>query len=319
MRHRTARIPLWAWVASAALHAVAGAALYMLLPSTPRANSVTQADDVPVNPFNLSFAQPSDEPPADAIPVRRPAPRPDPEPTPEPGRVPTVSVIPATIPDDFKGILRDIVGRPTPEPQARATDFPLPEFPADMKPVADIRPVEHTAPTTPPTPTPAPAAKKLAGGKPIHGPLPDGTVAVYLFDRSASMGLNRDTFDAARAALLATVNETPVGANFQVLTYHTAATPALRGTAGKLLTAGEDVTRRFTEVVVALKAEGDSAHEPALKAAIALGADYIIWITDASDEELAKAARALKAARKPVAVYIARAGNGTVAEPVELR
>lgn len=317
MRRRSARLPLWAWVASAALHAVVGGVLYLLLPASPRGNPVTHADADPINPFNLSFAQPDDEPPADTIPVPRQAPRPDPAPTAEPGQTPGVSAIPSPIPDDFKQLLRDLAAKPFAMPQAPATDFPLPEVPDDPTPVADVRQVGHTAPSEPPAA--GGAAKRLAGGRAMHGPLPEGTVAVYLFDRSASMGLNRDTFDAARAALLATVAGTPVGAKFQLLTYHAVAIPVLRGTGGRLLTAGDITTRQVTDAVLALTAEGNSAHEPALKAAIALGADYIIWVTDAPHDELANAARALKAARKPVAVYVARAANGTVAEPVELR
>ena len=257
--------------------------------------------------FSLSLALPGDEPPADVLPV--PQWNPQPEPVSEPGRLPLLTVVPPAVPSDLQAILRDLAARPTP-----AQDFPLPGGEPDVKPVADIRPVEHTAPAAPVGP-----AAKFRGGKPLHGPLPDGAVAVYLLDRSASMGLNRDTFAAARAALLATVNGLSPGAQFQVLAYHATATPVLRGTAGKLLVSKVGVLADVADAVAELKAEGGSAHEVGLKAAITLGADYVIWITDASDDELATAKRVLKAATKPVAVYVARAANGTVAEPVELR
>lgn len=321
MRHRVSRLSRRAWLASAALHAVAAAGLYLLLPAaSPRAAAVpviaSRADS-----FQLSLELPGDEPPANVLPAPRiPAQPPaEPESVTEPGRMPTVTAVPAAIPDDLQMMLRDLAARPTPRQQPNATEFPLPAIPPDVTPAADIQPVEPVAPPSPAAPPPAVATSKLGGGKPIHGPLPDGTVAVYLLDRSASMGLNRDTFDAARAALIATVAGTPTGAKVQVLTYHTTATPVLPSGAGKLLVCSEKVTREITAAVAELKAEGNSAHEPGLKAAVALGADYVIWITDASDEELAKATRALKAARKPVAVYVARAANGTVAAPAELR
>ena len=316
MRPRVTRIPRRVWLASAALHASLAGGLYLLLPTAPSRSTAPVSSAAPADTFSLSLALPGDEPPADAVPV--PQWNPQPEPVAEPGRLPLLTAVPPAVPNDLQAILRDLAARPTPV-ATPAEDFPLPTVPPDVMPATDIQPVEHvTAAKTDATP-PIKGAAKFRGGKPLHGPLPDGAVAVYLLDRSASMGLNRDTFDAARAALIATASATASGSKFQVLTYHGTATPVLRGTAGKLLVSKDDVLADVADAVAELKAEGGSAHEVGLRAAIALGADYVIWITDASDDELATAKRVLKAATKPVAVYVARAANGTVAEPVELR
>ena len=313
MRPRVTRIPRRVWLASAALHAAFAGGLYLLLPTAPtRSASVSSA--VPADTFSLSLALPGDELPADTVPVLQWKP----EPVAEPGRLPLLTAVPPAVPNDLQAILRDLAARPTPV-ATPAEDFPLPTVPSDVKPTADIRPVEHVTAAKPDAPSPVKGAAKFRGGKSLHGPLPDGAVAVYLLDCSASMGLNRDTFDAARAALLATASATASGSKFQVLTYHGTATPVLRGTAGKLLVSKVDVLADVADAVAALKAEGGSAHEVGLRAALACDADYVIWITDASDDELATAKRVLKAATKPVAVYVARAANGTVAEPVELR
>lgn len=314
---RFTRIPRWAWLASLALHAAAALGLYLLLPDTPAHAVATVEAETTATEFSLGLERPSDRPPADELPIPRPAP-PAPPPTVEPGRLPTLTAIPPAVSNDFQAILRDLAARPTPA-SAPPEEFPL-DFPGpDAKPAPAIKAVEHAEPVGPVPPVPAGGAAKLGNGKPIHGPLPDGMIAVYLLDRSASMGLNRDTFAAARAALLATVNGLSAGARFQVLAYHSAATPVVKGGAGGLLLARDDVLRQVGEAVAGLKAEGNSAHEAGLKAAVALGADYVIWITDVTDEELAKTKRALKGAAKPVAVYVARAANGVVAEPELLR
>ncbi len=312
MRPRVTRIPRRVWLASAALHAALAGGLYLLLPTGATRSVAEVSSAAPADTFSLSLALPGDEPPADTVPV--PQWNPQPDPVAEPGRRPLLTAVPPAVPVDLQALLRDLAARPTP-----AEDFPLPTVPPDVQPATDVRPVEHVTAAKPDATPPIKGAAKLAGGKPLHGPLPDGAVAVYLLDRSASMGLNRDTFDAARAALIATATATASGSKFQVLTYHATAAPVLRGTAGKLLVSKDDVLADVADAVAELKAEGGSAHEVGLRAAITLGADYVIWITDASDDELATAKRVLKAATKPVAVYVARAANGTVAEPVELR
>lgn len=201
-------------------------------------------------------------------------------------------------------------------------DLEIPAIPSDA-PRTDIRPVEHSTPTppgpaAPPTPDKPAIPERFAGGTPIHGPLPDGRIAVYLLDRSTSMGLDRDTFDTARAALLATVAGQKPGAKFQVIAYQTTAEVLLPGTRGKLLTAGEEMLREIAAAVETLKTEGGSGHDRAVKAALDLGADYVILLTDATDAEVKVIHKALNAATKPVAVYLARAANGKVAEPVAL-
>ena len=164
---------------------------------------------------------------------------------------------------------------------------------------------------------PAAAPQRFAGGKVLHGMLPDGRRAVYLLDRSASMGLVRETYEAARAALFATVNGTRPGSSFQILVYNSDVQTLLGGQRNAWLKMDTDITAKLRQALAALEPEGRSRHEVALRAAIAQEADYIIWTTDADDSELTALKPILRSARKPVAVYLCRALAGKVEAPVE--
>lgn len=334
---RFAGLPRRAWLASVAIHLAVVVGLYFLLPRLPADRAAVAVVEAPGEAFDLSLARPSDEPPADRIPFPVPPPQP-PAPAPpskppaepvaappaDPGRMPTVTHVPPAMPGEMAALLRDIAGRPPSPTQARfaPTDLDIPAIPPDS-PRSDVRPVEHTTPTppgpvAPSTPDKPTIPEKFAGGKPIHGQLPDGLVVVYLLDRSTSMGLDRDTFDAARAALLATVSGQKPGAKFQVIAYQTTPEVLLPRTRRQLLTASDETLRDITEAVDALKTEGGSNHDKAVRAALELGADFIILLSDATDAEVKVVHKALNAATKPVAVYLARAANGKVAEPVAL-
>ena len=84
MRPRVTRIPRRVWLASAALHAALAGGLYLLLPTAPTRSAAPVSSASPADTFSLSLASPSDEPPADTLPV--PQWKPQPEPASEPGR-----------------------------------------------------------------------------------------------------------------------------------------------------------------------------------------------------------------------------------------
>jgi hypothetical protein len=211
-------------------------------------------------------------------------------------------------------------------PLARDSSIPKPT-PKPIEPVVDV--VQNLQPGTTNVPSPVklltPPAHPLAPsgpprfseGQPLHGLLPDGRKAVYLFDRSASMGLVHETFEAAKAALFKTIQGTRPGAPFQALAYSSDVRTLFGGPRNAWVKMEADTSLAVRRVLSTLSAEGRSRHEEALRAALALEPDYVIWITDADETELATLKAILKGHRKPVAVYLCRAGGGKVAAPVE--
>jgi hypothetical protein len=141
---------------------------------------------------------------------------------------------------------------------------------------------------------------------------------VYVLDRSSSMRLTPDTFDAARAAVQASVEGTPDGGRFQVVVYNGSADVLLPGTRGNLLTADDGTRRKLADALADLAPEGRSTHREGLTAALGLKADYVILITDAGADELTDLKAVRKAATKPTAVYLVRAASGKVGRPEPL-
>lgn len=182
--------------------------------------------------------------------------------------------------------------------------------------VHNLQQAEHreAVSTAPPTAAPASTAPKIMPGKVLHGTLPQDRKAVYLLDRSASMGLVRGTFDAAKGALQATAVRTPAGSSLQVLAYNGDAI-SLIGARGQWVKSDLPLEANLKRSLNNLDAEGRSDHAAALKAALALQPDYIIWITDADATELESLKRLVKGASKPVAVYLCQAVAGKVESP----
>jgi len=187
--------------------------------------------------------------------------------------------------------------------------------------VQDVTPIDFRTTADKATPTVGESvevAKSGFGqGQPLHGQLPVGKSVVYILDRSTSMGLTRETFDAARAALFASVQALPSESRYQVLSYN--------GRVARLFP-GRDLLKKSTEqdaqLITALrelKPEGDSQHEVALRAALAFGADYLVFITDADEDELASLKSILKGHTKPVVVSIVRVTAGKVGEAKAIR
>ena len=180
--------------------------------------------------------------------------------------------------------------------------------------VQDVTPIDFRTPVVEPhTGSSRPVAVAEPGfgkGRPLHGELPAGKSVVYILDRSTSMGLTRETFDAARAALLASVQALPGESRYQVLAYNGRVERLFPGR--DLLKKSPEQGAQLTTALENLKPEGDSQHEVALRAALAIHADYLVFITDADEDELAALKPILKGHPKPVAVSIVRVTAGRV-------
>ena len=161
------------------------------------------------------------------------------------------------------------------------------------------------------------AAPRFSEGQKLHGLLPDGRKAVYLLDRSASMGLVRENFEAARAGLFVTMQGTRPGASFQALVYSSDVQTLLGGPKNAWVKMDLETPEKIRRALAGLSCEGLSRHDLALRAALAQEADYVLWTTDADDAELASLKPILKSVRKPVAVYLCRVSGGKIEAPAE--
>jgi len=217
------------------------------------------------------------------------------------GQRPVEPIRPNPISPELANLVRELAYRPAPRTE-----------------VQDVAPIEFRTPVVAPKAAggnagPITVVKPGFGvGRPLHGELPAGKSVVYILDRSTSMGLTRATFDAARAALLASVQALPAESRYQVLAYN--------GRVARLFP-DRDLLKKSTEqdaqlltALDELKPEGDSRHAVALREALALGADYLVFITDAGDEELDALKPILKGHAKPVAVSLVRVEAGKVGE-----
>lgn len=293
------RATIYAWVLSIALHA--GLACLLLRDDFGEFRSLPTSD----------VANPKEAPPAEfefSIAIERTAEAPTPHPVPvEPpatGRRPREFSRPVSMPNEMSQLIRDLGHRP-----------------AERVAVQDIAPIEYREPAIEPiskpavTPKPSVAVAKpsFGVGRAVHGELAEGKSVVYLLDRSTSMGLVRENFDAARAALFASVDSLPVDTAVQVLAYNGRVT---RIHAGKdLVKKSPETSARLERVLGELAPEGESRHETALRAALALNADCVIWFTDATDEELERLAPILKGHPRIVSVSVARVNSGKI-EPL---
>lgn len=228
--------------------------------------------------------------------------------TPPTGQRPVEPVRTEPISKELQNLVRELGNRPPPRVE-----------------VQDVAPVEFRQPTEVPSatsgaaePMPGAVAQPSFGtGLPLHGTLPAGKSVVYILDRSTSMGLTRETFDAARAAMLASVQALPDDGRFQVIAYNGQAVRLLPGR--ELLKKVAESEGQLIAALQDLKPEGDSHHDVALRAALALGGDYLVFITDADDEELKSLRPILKGHAKTVSVSIVRVQAGKVSPPTAFK
>jgi hypothetical protein len=296
--------------ASVALHALVACALVLLQRTgeepKPRQRRIdTHAADEPQVRMHLtldetpvSVAAPP-QPPPPATPQAATAP---PSSPPLPAK-PFAPSPPQTLPPKLMALIR--------KPAAQASGG-VPEVPAAPTPpgttVTDpnVKPVGGTTGAGPEVSTPA-----------IHGPLKPEQTVVYVLDSSGSMGA-AGKFDAARAALLATLRQQPPTVRFQVIVYAGSAVPLLTSDNRGLPATAANI-RAAAEKLAALEPRGQSSHLEAVRAALAFRPDVILILTDADDLAPAALKRVLAAAPKPVPVCVARVTAERVGPPREVK
>jgi hypothetical protein len=149
---------------------------------------------------------------------------------------------------------------------------------------------------------------------PLHGSFkPDQTV-VYILDCSGSMG-EFGKLALARAALIATLYRQPEGVRFQIILYNSTVRQFLPG---GLVPVTANLRAVETRLAL-LEAAGRSNHSEALRLAVGLRPDVIVWLTDADDLSPAQLKPLLNGASKQLRVYVANVAAGGVGNPVELR
>jgi hypothetical protein len=105
---------------------------------------------------------------------------------------------------------------------------------------------------------------------------------VFVIDRSMSMGLNGG-LSAARREVLAALDRLPESTRFQVILYNREATPLRLGGRTELVAATEEARRETHLLLASVRAEGSTNHPEALRRALALLPDLILFVTDADD------------------------------------
>lgn len=122
----------------------------------------------------------------------------------------------------------------------------------------------------------------------IFGAEAEGFKFVYVFDRSGSMGgSGRSALNAAKAELLASLEDLGDVHQFQIIFYNQEPTIfPLAGAQGRLVFANDSNKRRAERFIQQITADGATAHEDALKAALALRPDVIFFLTDADEPTL---------------------------------
>ena len=177
-------------------------------------------------------------------------------------------------------------------------------------PAAAVQPAAATAPKGP---------AWVANGSPVHGALDAKQCIVYVLDASGSMG-EWGKFDAARAALIATLKLQPASVRFQVIVYSGAATTLLRSPPGECRPATLENLARVIDALVALPAPaGRSNHAEGLRAALAFRPDLVVLFTDADDLPLGPIRGILKQAGRPATLCTVKATAKGVEPPVELK
>ena len=167
-------------------------------------------------------------------------------------------------------------------------------------------------------------ASGISGAKPnapsaraIHGALGPTQTVVYVLDTSGSMGA-AGKFDAARAALVATLKQQPATVRFQVVVYDSSAYPLLASN-GTALAATDANIRAATTALAALNSRGKSNHLVAVRTALDFGPDIIVLLTDADDLTARTLKPVLSSVPKPPLVCVGLVTAEGVQQPRELK
>jgi hypothetical protein len=188
----------------------------------------------------------------------------------------------AVLGDESEPVCFLVQRSPPPKPKPLAVPVrPLPYPPVPLQPSA-------AAVTGPGTARPQPGPLSKAGGGSGKGgsttffgvPTPADAV-VYVLDHSASMGLG-GRLAAAKQQLLASLEQLPPTARFQVIVYNSKAQPLLLDQPG-MMPATTANKQRIASALHQLRAEGGTHHDQALLKALALRPAVVFFLTDADD------------------------------------
>jgi hypothetical protein len=125
---------------------------------------------------------------------------------------------------------------------------------------------------------------------------------VYVLDRSVSMGLC-EALEVARRELSLAMEQLPASANVQVLVYNRRVRPLLVAANG-LHSVNPDTIARLRYALSEVTAEGSTDHLAALRAALALRPEMLVWLTDADDVKLAEVDGITKLNEGKVSVHV---------------
>jgi Mg-chelatase subunit ChlD len=149
---------------------------------------------------------------------------------------------------------------------------------------------------------------------PLHGAMKPGQSVVYILDCSGSMG-EFGKLDMARSALIATLRRQPDTLRFQVIPYNSNARLLVPGGMSTIA-----VNVGLAEAkLVKLEAVGRSNHAEAIRIAVELRPEAIVWLTDADDLSAAKLKPIIGRAGKPIPIYLAEVTARGVGTPREFR
>jgi hypothetical protein len=165
-----------------------------------------------------------------------------------------------------------------PKPASPAPSQPTPAV--APKPQA-ITPVAASGHTLPVGPTAHPGGGGRTGGTTFFNVPASSDAVVYVVDHSASMGLG-GRLVAAQKELLASLDQLPESARFQVIVYNSSARPLLLDQPG-MMQATPANKQRVAAALAQLRAEGGTRHDSALPKALALRPAVIYFLTDADD------------------------------------
>jgi hypothetical protein len=297
--------------ASVALHALAACALVLLLRTGEERKPVqlridTHAADEPQVRMQLTLEESPVSVAAPPQPTLQPAPASKivervGAPSPALPNGPVSPASPRALPPELIALIRNTAAQPTGGTQ--------PEVPAPPK--------AASAAITAPNVKPASGTSAALSPRAIHGALKPKQTVVYVLDGSGSMGA-AGKFDAARAALVATLRQQPAAVRFQVIVYAGGAVPLLASDRRGLPATAANI-KLAEEKLAALEARGRSNHLEAIREALAFGPDVILILTDADDLAPAPLRRLLAGASRPVLVCAGRVTPEGVERPREVK
>jgi hypothetical protein len=143
-------------------------------------------------------------------------------------------------------------------------------------------PDEQLAPTGG-VPNASPGGGGTGTGSPAFFQVPiRARTVIFVIDRSTSMGLNGG-LSAAKREVLASLGKLPESTRFQVILYNREATPLRLGGKTELVPVTDEARREAHLLLAAVRAEGSTNHQEALRRALSLLPDLILLVTDADD------------------------------------